>query len=158
MDWRLLCKVTLDKDELTKFKEAIHNSYFFEMFVEDLPMWGYIGDIENEDIVIGEVEGSKTYLFPHLHFRLGYNKDQIVSAKVTTEVSTRGLSVVSSLLSFLAHACDLFVADGTSGGYNECGNADDSQILVFGGVGGGRALVEGSFEPLCRFAFRSFIV
>jgi hypothetical protein len=86
VDWRLLCKVTLDEADLEKFKEAIHNTYFFEMFVEDLPMWGYIGDIADEDLVMGEVEGSKTYLFPHLHFRMGYNNDQIVSAKVSTEV------------------------------------------------------------------------
>lgn len=87
VEWRLLCKTTLEKPELTKFKEAIHNNYFFEMFVEDLPMWGYIGDASGEDFIIGEVEGSQTYLFPHLHFRLGYNGKNIVSAKVTTDVS-----------------------------------------------------------------------
>jgi len=46
IEWRLLCKTTLGTKELTKFKEAIHNNYFFEMFLEDLPMWGYIGDFE----------------------------------------------------------------------------------------------------------------
>ena len=86
VDWRLLCKKELGKTELTRLKNAIHDNYFFEMFVEDLPMWGYIGDVANEDLIIGEVEGSKTYLFPHLHFYLGYNGDQIVSAKVTTDV------------------------------------------------------------------------
>jgi len=89
VDWRLLCQTTLDQPELEKFKDAIHNNYFFEMFVEDLPMWGYIGDVVDEDFLIGEVEGSQTFLFPHLHFHLGYNKDQIVSAKVTTDVRKR---------------------------------------------------------------------
>lgn len=87
VDWRLLCKKVLTKQELTAFKEAVHNNYFFEMFVEDLPMWGYIGDVADEDLIIGEVEGSKTFLFPHLHFYLGYNGNQIVSAKITTDVS-----------------------------------------------------------------------
>ena len=87
VEWRLLCKTSLNKDDLDKFKKAIQNNYFFEMFVEDLPMWGYIGDTPEEDI-ISEVEGSgKTYLFPHLHFYIGHNKNRIVSAKVTTEVS-----------------------------------------------------------------------
>jgi len=90
VEWRLLCKTTLDKDDLIKLKEAIHNNYFFEMFIEDLPMWGYVGDFENEDEILGEVEGqSHTYLFPHLHFRLGYNQNQIVSATVTTERDRR---------------------------------------------------------------------
>lgn len=90
IEWRLLCKTTLGKQDLIKLKEAIHNNYFFEMFVEDLPMWGYVGDIENEDEILGEVEGqSHTYLFPHMHFKLGYNRNQIVSATVTTERDRR---------------------------------------------------------------------
>jgi Endomembrane protein 70 len=87
VDWRLLCKTTLEKGALEKFKKAIQNSYFFEMFVEDLPMWGYIGDNADEDSLLSEVEGTgKTYLFPHLHFYLGHNAGRIVSAKVTTDV------------------------------------------------------------------------
>lgn len=86
IDWRLLCTETLGPKELQKFKDAIHNNYFFEMFVEDLPMWGYIGDASNEDMILGEVEGSKTILFPHLHFKLGTNNDQIVSVSVITDV------------------------------------------------------------------------
>ena len=58
------------------------------MFVEDLPMWGYIGDTADEDIIVGEIEGSQTYLFTHLHFLLGQNRNQLVSAKVSTDVSS----------------------------------------------------------------------
>ena len=76
--------------DIVKLKEAIHNNYFFEMFVEDLPMWGYIGDIADEDMIVGEmIDGSKTYLFTHLNFILGHNNNQIVSAKVTTDVSQK---------------------------------------------------------------------
>ena len=87
VDWRLLCEETFQPAELEEFKSAILNSYFFEMFVEDLPMWGYVGDVSGEDLLIGEVDGSHVYLFPHLHFRLGYNGNQLVSAKVSTDVS-----------------------------------------------------------------------
>lgn len=89
IEWRLLCKRTLGTKELMKFKEAIHNNYFFEMFIEDLPMWGYIGDFEGEDAILGEMEGSQTYLFPHLHFKIGTNNNQIVSVSVTTERDRR---------------------------------------------------------------------
>ena len=88
VEWRLLCKSSLGTADLEKFKMAIQNNYFFEMFVEDLPMWGYIGDVTEDDVVMNELEGtSKTYLFPHLHFALGHNKNKLVSAKVTTDVS-----------------------------------------------------------------------
>ena len=87
VDWRMLCKKHMLPKDIAKLKDAIHNNYFFEMFVEDLPMWGYIGDIEDEDMLVGETEGSKTFLFTHLNFIVGYNNNQIVSAKVTTDVS-----------------------------------------------------------------------
>jgi len=90
VEWRLLCKVHLVAEDLSKLKDAINNNYFFEMFVEDLPMWGYLGDIENEDMIAGEMMGnSKTYLFTHLNFIIGHNNNQIVSAKVTTDVDRK---------------------------------------------------------------------
>jgi hypothetical protein len=89
IEYRVLCKKTLTPDDLVKLKEAVHNYYFFEMFVEDLPMWGYVGDVSDEDFIMGEVSGSKTYLFPHLHFLFGYNNDQIVTAKITTDTDRK---------------------------------------------------------------------
>ena len=53
---------------------------------EVLTMWGYVGEIEGEDIILGEDEGSQTFIYPHLHFRLGINANNIVAVTVTTEV------------------------------------------------------------------------
>ena len=39
MDWRVLCRKTYSTAELQEFKNAIWKFYFFEMFVEDIPMW-----------------------------------------------------------------------------------------------------------------------
>mmetsp|Transcript_16392 Transcript_16392/g.41105 ORF Transcript_16392/g.41105 Transcript_16392/m.41105 type:complete len:629 (-) Transcript_16392:126-2012(-) len=90
VEWRLLCKVHLVEKDLVKLKDAINNNYFFEMFVEDLPMWGYLGDIDDEDMIAGEMMGSsQTYLFTHLNFIIGHNNNQIVSAKVTTDVDRK---------------------------------------------------------------------
>lgn len=83
---RNLCTKTYTPTEIKLFREAINNNYFFEMFIEDLPMWGYVGDLENEDVVLGETSGSRMYLFPHLHFLLGHHDNQVVTAKITTDV------------------------------------------------------------------------
>lgn len=91
VEWRLLCSKSLAPSELQQLKDAIHNDYFFEMFVEDLPMWGYIGDTMNEDAIIGETKESKTYLFTHLNFNIGQNRNQIVAVKVSTDVSYSAL-------------------------------------------------------------------
>lgn len=83
--WRQLCQVKLSPDQVKQFKDGVHQDYYFEFFVEDLPMWGYIGEIVGEDLILGETEGSRTYLFPHLHFKLGVHDDKIVSASVFTQ-------------------------------------------------------------------------
>lgn len=31
--------------QLKEFKNAIEDDFFFEMFVDDLPMWGYVGEV-----------------------------------------------------------------------------------------------------------------
>jgi transmembrane 9 superfamily protein 1 len=87
---RVLCSKTLTTDEIQIFKDAIHDSFFFEMYVEDLPMWGYVGDVMDEDVIIGEVEGySHTYLFTNLIFEVGKNNDQIVSVSLRTDTDKR---------------------------------------------------------------------
>jgi len=88
-EFRVLCITTLSPQDVQAFKEAIHNDYYFEMFIDDLPMWGYIGEIVGEDALLGEIEGSKTYLYTHLHFKLGYNKGRIVSAELSTRADLK---------------------------------------------------------------------
>jgi hypothetical protein len=82
--WRLLCEQSFSQAELRMFTHAIENDYYFEMFIEDLPMWGYIGEVEGEDVLLGHLETVRRYIYPHLHFSIGYNTDQVVSVNVST--------------------------------------------------------------------------
>jgi hypothetical protein len=53
-------------------------------------MWGYLGEVVHEEILLGQAyQGAKVYLYPHLHFSIGFNNDQIVSANVTTDAKRR---------------------------------------------------------------------
>ena len=64
------------------FKEGIHKSYLFEFFIEDLPMWGHVGDATDEDSRrFQDVSLSASAFFAR------HNGDQIVAAKVSTDVS-----------------------------------------------------------------------
>lgn len=41
--------------------------------MDDLPMYGYIGEPEGQAPILGHTfEGSHTYLYPHLHFSIGW--------------------------------------------------------------------------------------
>lgn len=88
--WRALCEEYLDYADIKDLRSAIEDDYFFEMFFDDLPMWGYIGEVVHEEFLLGKaIQGARVYLYPHLHFILGFNNDQIVAANVTTDVKRR---------------------------------------------------------------------
>lgn len=88
--WRSLCEEFLDASDVKEFKNAIESDYFFEMFIDELPMWGYIGEVAHEEFLLGQsIQGSRVYLYPHLHFSIGYNGQHIVSANVTTDTKRR---------------------------------------------------------------------
>jgi hypothetical protein len=59
------------------------------MFVDDLPVYGYIGEHEHEDMILGHTEASRHYIYTHLHFAISYNGDKIVAANVTTDRTRR---------------------------------------------------------------------
>ena len=81
--WRLLCEQQFSREDLQRFAHAIEDDFYFEMFVDDLPMWGYIGEVEGEDLLLGDLEKARRYLYPPLHFQIGYNSDQLVSVNVS---------------------------------------------------------------------------
>ena len=46
--------------------------------------------VVHEEFLLGKsIQGSRVYLYPHLHFSIGFNNDQIVSANVTTDAKRR---------------------------------------------------------------------
>ena len=71
-------------------KDAVEDDYFFEMFIDELPMWAYVGEVVHEEFLLGkEIQGARAYLYPHLSFSIGFNGDQIVSVNVTTDPNRR---------------------------------------------------------------------
>ena len=52
-------------------------------------MWIYVGESESEDFLLGHTEASKHYLYTHLHFIIGVNGGQIVTANVSASPNYR---------------------------------------------------------------------
>ncbi|EGC29057.1 hypothetical protein DICPUDRAFT_59030 [Dictyostelium purpureum] len=77
---KLLCEYTLKKDDIQKFKEAIGEYYYAEMIYDDLPIFSFIGTVDETD-----PKNPKYYLYHHLPFEFDYNKDQIIKINIDTE-------------------------------------------------------------------------
>mmetsp|Transcript_19467 Transcript_19467/g.31871 ORF Transcript_19467/g.31871 Transcript_19467/m.31871 type:complete len:596 (-) Transcript_19467:424-2211(-) len=89
VQWQAICtkpgkKKVLSVEEVKKFQEAIDRDYYFEMYLDDMPMWGLIGEVEKRSDEKGK-EHKKYFLLTHLHFSIDYNSNQIVEVQVSAD-------------------------------------------------------------------------
>jgi len=72
------CQVILDETKLKSFLYAVKNHYWYQMYVDDLPMWGIVGEMSEE-------KDDKLFVWTHKKIEIGYNNDQIVEVTLTAE-------------------------------------------------------------------------
>lgn len=79
----IACKKHLSKEEVAKFRNAVSKDYYFQMYYDDLPIWGFLGKVDKE----GKTDPSeyKYYLFKHLQFDISYNKDRVIEIGVRSD-------------------------------------------------------------------------
>lgn len=74
------CKKTLTDEDYKAFIYAVQNNYWYQMYLDELPMYGMVGEIDSSST-------PPTYkLFTHKKLEIGYNKNQIVDVNVTSDV------------------------------------------------------------------------
>jgi transmembrane 9 superfamily protein 3 len=71
------CPVDLTKDKYDLFVYAIKNHYWYQMYVDDLPVWGIVGEFDEKE--------NAYYLWTSKKFEIGYNDDRIVDVNLTSE-------------------------------------------------------------------------
>ncbi|ROT77024.1 hypothetical protein C7M84_004353 [Penaeus vannamei] len=71
------CEVELDEVRLKTFVYAVKNHYWYQMYIDDLPIWGIVGEIDEAN--------DAYYIWTHKKFDLGYNGNQIVDVNLTSE-------------------------------------------------------------------------
>ncbi|KAL5995470.1 Cellular adhesion and filamentous growth protein [Asimina triloba] len=81
----VVCRKKLSKEEVAQFRNAVIKDYYFQMYYDDLPIWGFIGKVDKE----GKSDPSeyKYYLYRHLQFDIQYNKDRVIEINVRTDPS-----------------------------------------------------------------------
>lgn len=72
----IVCAMELDKEKMLSLAYAVQNNYWYQMYIDDLPIWGRVGE---------RGEDKKYYIYSHQKFEIGYNGKQIVDIKLTNE-------------------------------------------------------------------------
>jgi transmembrane 9 superfamily protein 3 len=68
-----LCEMTLTNKQVSLFKYAVTNTYWFSSFVDELPIAA----------PIGEIRGIVPLLYTHFNFDIFFNKNQIILVNLT---------------------------------------------------------------------------
>ena len=66
---------------LKTFLYAVKNHYWYQMYLDDLSIWGIVGEIDEK--------GEDFYIWTHKKFEIGYNGNQIIDVNLTSEGKTK---------------------------------------------------------------------
>jgi transmembrane 9 superfamily protein 3 len=75
-----ICTKKLNNDEVYKFRYAVSHQYWYQLFVDELPVWGMVGEIISSDS-----NDKKLLLFTHMKFSISYNGDRIIEVNLTSD-------------------------------------------------------------------------
>lgn len=120
---------------MLKLQKAVDEEYYFEWFLDDLPIWGYIGDSPTaQDLILPqgtlyrilvscfelllsvgpiEIVTQKKYIYTHMHFTIKYNGDRIIEWNATAipdfkaDISSLEPMTVSFRYSFVCCCIDI---------------------------------------------------
>ncbi|XP_048450173.1 transmembrane 9 superfamily member 1-like, partial [Rhincodon typus] len=77
---RLLCELRLEPPEIEELKEAIEELYYFEFVLDDIPIRGFVGYLEESGFL---PHTHKIGLWTHLDFHVEFNGDRVIYANVS---------------------------------------------------------------------------
>ena len=83
---------SLSASEVGRFIDAIANHYVFELFVDDLSVKGFVGEMETNQRTFTDAHihnDTHMFLFTHLDFSIAYNMHNIISVNLTTDPNKR---------------------------------------------------------------------
>ncbi|XP_076437567.1 transmembrane 9 superfamily member 1-like [Babylonia areolata] len=79
-----LCQREYSDTDLEILRVAIEDLYYFEFVLDDIPIRGFIGQLEEGDFL---PHHHSLYLWTHFHFYILYNANHVIYANVSTKDS-----------------------------------------------------------------------
>ncbi|KAK9834844.1 hypothetical protein WJX81_003258 [Elliptochloris bilobata] len=77
---RKICTVKLDEGTAAVFRKAVKKHYWYELFIDDLPVWGFVGPPPEE-----AKDDKQIYIYAHKSFDINYNEHRIIEVNLTSE-------------------------------------------------------------------------
>ena len=81
---KTLCEKTLKVSDVAKFRNAVIGDYYFQMYYDDLPLWAFVGKVEDASWSLDE-KTPRYYLFKHVRFDALYNGNQVIEIQAFSD-------------------------------------------------------------------------
>ena len=72
--------IEVDATKVKQMKEAIENTYWFEFFMDDLSLWGFVGKFH-----LDKSDYQNNFLYTHKNIIAKTNNDQIIHVNLCQE-------------------------------------------------------------------------
>mmetsp|Transcript_28969 Transcript_28969/g.70644 ORF Transcript_28969/g.70644 Transcript_28969/m.70644 type:complete len:591 (-) Transcript_28969:217-1989(-) len=80
---KAFCKMILDGDNIGKLTSAVEQHYWYQMYIDDLPVWGMIGELMMPE---GKESGDEqAFIYTHKAFTISYNHKRVIEINLTSE-------------------------------------------------------------------------
>lgn len=76
---KVLCEDPLAPRSVKEFHNAIKEHYWYELFMDDLPVWGFVGEYVSAETSAAEGGPSEEqiYIYTHKSFDINYNGNRV---------------------------------------------------------------------------------
>ena len=69
---KVVCDSVLNDGQAATFKKAVKKHYWYELFMDELPVWGFVGLPPEE-----AKDDEHIYIYTHKSFEINYNGDRV---------------------------------------------------------------------------------
>jgi transmembrane 9 superfamily protein 3 len=85
-DHSKICSMKLDAETAAQFEYAVRNHYWYQLYLDDLPIWGMVGEVADTyvDDSGGETDG-EALVYTHKKFSVSFNDARIIQVNLTSE-------------------------------------------------------------------------
>lgn len=88
-----LCSVRLDGESAGTFEYAIRNHYWYQLYLDDLPIWGMVGELAGDAAGEEAGEGARppdgrageALMYTHRRLSIAYNGARVIQVNLTSE-------------------------------------------------------------------------
>lgn len=77
----IICEVELTQENFNAFVYAVKNHYWYQMYIDDLPIWGIVGEVNEAN--------NEYYIWTNKKFDMGFSGNQIVDVNLTSEAKVK---------------------------------------------------------------------